>query len=131
MDKQPFKEAKAFSGFSVNNIARAKQFYGETLEMVVREEQGMLNLHLGSGADVLIYPKDDHKPAAFTILNFPVSDVEECVEQLNKKGIQFEQYSGELRTDEKGIYRGDGHTMAWFKDPDGNILSILETKNAA
>lgn len=131
MDSQAFKNAKAFSGFSVNNLSRAKTFYGETLGLQVEEENGMLNLHLGSGADVLIYPKDDHQPATFTILNFPVSSVEECVEDLGQKGITFEQYSGAIKTDEKGIHREPGYTLAWFKDPDGNILSLIETKRAA
>lgn len=131
MDKQSFKKAKAFSGFSVNNLARAKEFYAETLGLEVREEEGMLNLHLGSGADVLIYPKDDHRPASFTVLNFPVKNVEECVEDLNNNGVRFEQYSGELKTDEKGIHRSNGWVMAWFKDPDGNIISLLESDKAA
>jgi predicted enzyme related to lactoylglutathione lyase len=123
-----FKDAKAFSGFSVNDIPRAKEFYGQTLGLEVSEEYGMLTLHLATGGKVLIYPKDNHAPATFTILNFPVESVEQAVDDLTKAGVRFEIYDqGDFRTDEKGIFRGEGPTIAWFTDPAGNILSVLET----
>jgi catechol 2,3-dioxygenase-like lactoylglutathione lyase family enzyme len=121
-----FKDTQAFSGFSVNDIPRAKQFYAETLGLNVSEEHGMLQLKLATGATVLVYPKENHEPASFTILNFPVPDVEEAVDRLTQAGVPFEHYEGELATDEKGIFRGEGPTIAWFRDPAGNILSVLE-----
>jgi len=122
-----FKETQAFSGFSVNDIPRAKQFYAETLGLNVSEEYGMLQLQLATGATVLVYPKENHEPASFTILNFPVADVEEAVDRLTEAGVPFEHYDeGELQTDEKGIFRGEGPTIAWFRDPAGNILSVLD-----
>jgi predicted enzyme related to lactoylglutathione lyase len=121
-----FKDTHAFSGFSVNDIPRAKQFYGETLGLNVSEEYGMLQLQLATGATVLVYPKENHEPASFTILNFPVADVDEAVDRLTEAGVKFEHYEGELQTDEKGIMRGNGPTIAWFTDPAGNILSVLE-----
>ena len=122
-----FNDTQAFSGFSVNDIPRAKQFYGETLGLNVTEENGMLMLHLAGGGTVLVYPKENHEPATFTILNFPVPDVEETVDRLTQAGVPFEHYEGgDLQTDEKGIMRGEGPTIAWFKDPAGNILSVLD-----
>lgn len=121
-----FKDTKAFSSFSVDDVPRAKRFYGETLGLNVSEEMGGLGLHLGGGGEVFVYPKDDHTAASFTVLNFPVEGIDEAVEQLTKAGVRFEQYEGELETDEKGIFRGEGPTIAWFKDPAGNILSVLE-----
>ena len=122
-----FNDTQAFSGFSVNDIPRAKQFYGETLGLNVTEENGMLVLHLAGGGTVLVYPKENHEPATFTILNFPVPDVEETVDRLTQAGVPFEHYEGgDLQTDEKGIMRGEGPTIAWFKDPAGNILSVLD-----
>ena len=121
-----FKDTKAFSGFSVNDIQKAKEFYGETLGLEVSETHGLLSLHLAGGATILVYPKPNHIPATFTILNFPVADIEEAVDQLSKKGVRFERYEGELKTDEKGMFRGSGPLIAWFKDPAGNILSVLE-----
>jgi len=121
-----FKDTKAFSGFSVDDIPRAKQFYGETLGLNVTEEHGMLMLHLAGGATVLAYPKGNHEPASFTILNFPVPDVEEAVDRLTEAGVPFEHYEGDIGTDEKGIFRGEGPTIAWFRDPAGNILSVLD-----
>jgi catechol 2,3-dioxygenase-like lactoylglutathione lyase family enzyme len=120
------EKSKAFSGFSVNDIAKAKQFYRGTLGLEVSESNGLLHLHLGSGTQVLVYPKPNHTPATFTILNFPVDDIEEAVDRLSKTGVRFERYEGELKTDEKGIFRGGGPLIAWFKDPAGNILSVLE-----
>lgn len=121
-----FKDTKAFSGFSVNDIQKAKEFYGKTLGLEVSESHGLLNLHLAGGATVLIYPKPNHTPATFTILNFPVGNIEEAVDELTKKGVRFERYEGDLKTDEKGVFRGGGPLIAWFKDPAGNILSVLE-----
>jgi catechol 2,3-dioxygenase-like lactoylglutathione lyase family enzyme len=126
-----FKDTKAFSTFSVDDVPRAKQFYGETLGLNVSDEMGGLGLHLGGGGEVFVYPKDDHTPAAFTILNFPVENVDQAVDELTEAGVRFEQYEGELQTDEKGIHRGEGPTIAWFKDPAGNILSVLEMEGAA
>jgi predicted enzyme related to lactoylglutathione lyase len=119
-------DGHAFSGFSVNNIAKAKKFYGETLGLEVSEANGLLKLHLGGATKLLIYPKPNHVPATFTILNFPVKDIEAAVSQLSKSGVRFEHYEGELKTDEQGIFRGGGPLIAWFKDPAGNILSVLE-----
>lgn len=122
-----FKDAKAFSGFAVNDIQQAKQFYGETLGLEVSEANGMLTLHLATGGTVLIYPKPQHTPATYTILNFPVADVERAVDELTARGVRFEHYNqGDLVTDEKGIVRGGGPTIAWFTDPAGNILAVLE-----
>ena len=120
------KDSKAFSGFSVDDIAKAKAFYGETLGLDVSEEHGMLDLHLAGGVEVLVYPKPSHEPATFTILNFPVDDIEKTVDRLSERGVRFEQYEGEIETDERGIFRGEGPLIAWFKDPAGNILSVLE-----
>jgi catechol 2,3-dioxygenase-like lactoylglutathione lyase family enzyme len=121
------KDSKAFSGFSVNDIPKAKKFYGETLGLEVSESNGLLTLRLAGGASVLIYPKPNHTPATFTILNFPVDSVDEAVDRLTKRGVRFEIYNQpELKTDERGIFRNGGPTIAWFKDPAGNILSVLE-----
>jgi predicted enzyme related to lactoylglutathione lyase len=122
---------KAFSGFSVDDLAKAKAFYGETLGVQMKEEKGMgLNLQL-EGTSVFIYPKDDHQPATYTVLNFIVDDIDQAVEELAGKGIKFEQYnSDQIPQDEKGICRGIkvgmGPDIAWFKDPAGNILSVLQ-----
>ena len=121
------KDSKAFSGFSTGDISKAKEFYGETLGLDVSEEHGLLTLHLAAGNNVLIYPKPKHVPAAFTVLNFPVPDVDRAVEELTKRGVRFEIYDlPDLKTDKKGIMRGNGPTIAWFKDPAGNILSVLD-----
>jgi catechol 2,3-dioxygenase-like lactoylglutathione lyase family enzyme len=121
-----FQKSKAFSGFSVDDLAAAKAFYGDTLGVDLEETNGMLNLHLGGGGVVLIYPKPNHTPATFTVLNFPVDDVERAVDELTAKGVQFEHYEGEMATDAKGIMRGQGPLIAWFKDPAGNIVSVLQ-----
>lgn len=120
------KHSKAFSGFSVDDIAKAKAFYAGPLGLEVSESHGMLKLHLAGGATVLIYAKPNHTPATYTILNFPVANVEEAVDRLTKSGVRFERYEGDLKTDSKGIFRGRGPLIAWFKDPAGNILSVLE-----
>lgn len=122
-----FKNTKAFSGFSVNDLQQAEAFYGQTLGLeITQEEMGVLTLHISGGTSILIYPKPDHTPATFTVLNFPVDDVEKAVDELTKRGVVFEHYEGDIQTDEKGIARGQGPTMAWFTDPAGNILSVLE-----
>ena len=121
------KESKAFSGFSANDIPKAKDFYGQTLGLEVSEDHGLLTLHLAGGHKVLVYPKPNHVPATFTVLNFPVKNVDQAVDELKKRGVRFEIYNlPDLKTDEKGIMRGKGPTIAWFKDPAGNILSVLE-----
>lgn len=122
-----FRANKAFSGFSVDDIAKAKAFYGDVLGMNVSETGGgMLSLEIGNGGHVLIYPKPNHEPATYTTLNLPVDDVEKAVDQLTAAGVQFEHYEGEMQTDEKGIMRGQGPLIAWFKDPAGNILSVIQ-----
>jgi catechol 2,3-dioxygenase-like lactoylglutathione lyase family enzyme len=120
-----FTNTKAFSGFAVDDVAKAKQFYGETLGIEVSEEHGILTLHLAGDRPTIVYPKPDHVPATFTILNFPVDDVEAAVDQLTARGVEFERYEG-MPQDEKGIMRGNGPDIAWFKDPAGNVLSVLK-----
>jgi catechol 2,3-dioxygenase-like lactoylglutathione lyase family enzyme len=121
------KNSKAFSGFSANDTAKAKEFYAGTLGLDVSESHGILTLRLAGGNNVIIYPKPNHVPAAFTVLNFPVDDVDLAVDELKKRGVRFEQYNlPDLKTDEKEIMRGNGPTIAWFKDPAGNILSVIE-----
>ena len=121
------EKSKAFSGFAAGDIDKVKEFYGKTLGLKVTEEHGLLTLHLAGGNNVLIYPKPDYVPATFTVLNFPVDDVGQAVDELTRHGVRFEKYNGpEIKTDEKGIMRGNGPTIAWFKDPAGNILSVLE-----
>jgi predicted enzyme related to lactoylglutathione lyase len=123
-----FKDSKAFSGYSSNDIPGSKRFYGETLGLNVSDEMDGLALHLAGGGEVFIYPKDNHVPATFTVLNFPVDDVDQAVDRLTAAGVTFERYEG-IDQDEKGIFRGGegkGPTIAWFTDPAGNILSVLE-----
>jgi catechol 2,3-dioxygenase-like lactoylglutathione lyase family enzyme len=123
------RDSNAFSGFSVDDTQKAKEFYGRTLGLEVSESYGLLKLHLAGGTKILIYPKPNHTPATFTILNFPVNNVDEAVDKLTKRGVRFEVYDEpNLKTDEKGVFRGGGPTIAWFKDPAGNILSVLEEK---
>ena len=121
------RDSKAFSGFSANDIGKAKEFYGSTLGLKVSESHGLLTLHLAGGNNVLIYPKPNHTPATFTVLNFPVDNVDQAADELSKRGVRFEIYDRpEIKTDKNGIMRGDGPTIAWFKDPAGNILSVIE-----
>jgi len=125
-----FRETKAFSGFSVDNLAKAKQFYGEILGIDVSEveEMPVLNLHISGSNNILIYEKPNHEPASYTVLNFPVSDIEAAVKELKNLGVAFESYDYPgLKTDEDNISRGDGPLIAWFKDPAGNILSVINT----
>ena len=119
-----FGNTKAFSGFSVDDIPKARQFYGETLGLKVTEEHGLLTLHIAGDRPTLVYPKENHEPASFTILNFPVDDVDAAVDALTERGVTFERYDG-FPQDEKGIMRGEGPDIAWFKDPAGNVLSVL------
>jgi predicted enzyme related to lactoylglutathione lyase len=122
-----FKDTKAFSGFSVNDLPEAKEFYSQVLGLDVSEANGLLELHIAGGTKILIYPKENHTPATFTILNFPVANIEQIVDDLARRGVHFEIYNeGGLVTNEKGIARGGGPKIAWFKDPAGNILSVLE-----
>lgn len=125
-----FKDTKAFSGFSVNNLDEAKKFYNETLGIMITEEHGMFTLQLATGGEVLVYAKDaGHVPATYTILNFPVDDIDKAADELIAKGVTFEIYEG-THQDEKGIARGKaanmGPDIAWFKDPAGNVLSVLQ-----
>jgi predicted enzyme related to lactoylglutathione lyase len=115
--------ARAFSGFSVDDIAKAKQFYGETLGVNVTEQNGMLELHTAGDRDTLIYPKQGHTPASFTILNFVVDDIDTAVDELTARGVVFEKYDF---VDDKGINRRGGPPIAWFTDPAGNILSVIQ-----
>jgi predicted enzyme related to lactoylglutathione lyase len=124
-----FTTEGAFSGFSVDDIDTARRFYGEVLGLDVEtNEMGFLSLHLASGADVLIYGKDDHEPASFTVLNFPVDDIDAAVDDLNARGVVTKIYSDdEFPSDHRGVVRGEGGPpIAWFKDPAGNVLSVLQ-----
>jgi catechol 2,3-dioxygenase-like lactoylglutathione lyase family enzyme len=121
-----FGDTKAFSGFSVDDVAKAREFYSGTLGLDAEESDGLLELKLGTGAVVMAYPKDNHEPASFTILNFPVDDVDAAVDELTGRGVTFEHYEG-FPQDDKGIMRGHGPDIAWFKDPAGNILSVLKS----
>lgn len=127
------KHSKAFSGFSVNDIPEAKNFYAAVLGLDVKDNpMGLIELHLEGGNHIIIYPKPDHVPATFTVLNFPVEDIDKAADELIGKGIRFEQYDEPIKTDEKGICRGGGKgpNIAWFKDPAGNILSLIEDKKS-
>jgi predicted enzyme related to lactoylglutathione lyase len=121
------KDTKAFSGYSVNDIEAAKRFYGETLGLDLTENAAGLGLELAGGQRVFMYPKDDHEPATFTVLNFQAEDVEATVDALTERGVQFERYEGTpIETDEKGVFRGEGPLIAWFKDPAGNVISVID-----
>jgi predicted enzyme related to lactoylglutathione lyase len=123
-----FANAKATNGFAVDDVEAAKRFYGETLEIGIAElskEFGLISLQLPEGRDTLVYEKDDFVPATYTILNFEVADVDAAVDELASKGVAFERYDG-FEQDEKGIARGPGPSIAWFKDPAGNVLSVLQ-----
>mgnify|MGYP001041603337 CR=1 FL=1 len=121
-------DAKAFSGFAVDDLQKAKAFYEGTLGLkttVLDEENGLLTLHLAGGRDTLVYAKPDFVPATYTILNFEVDDVDGTVEELTARGVEFERYDN-FEQDEKGIARGPGPSIAWFTDPAGNIMSVLQ-----
>ncbi|HSI29925.1 MAG TPA: VOC family protein [Miltoncostaeaceae bacterium] len=126
-----FRDTRAFSGFAVPDTDAAKDFYGGTLGLEVTEEDDVLALHIAGGRPVLIYPKPDHEPATYTILNFPVEDIDRAVDDLAAAGVEFESYTGELETDEKGVFRKAGPPIAWFRDPAGNILAVLEDPDQA
>ena len=122
-----FAATKAFGTFAVDDLAAARKFYGETLGLQVSEEDGPLVLHLAGDQRILVYPKPDHTPASFTILNFPVDDIDQAVDELIVRGVPIQRYEG-LQTDSdgRGIYRGRGHLIAWFTDPAGNVLSVIQ-----
>jgi len=125
------QNSKAFSSFAVNDIQKAKDFYGKTLGLTVKDNpMGVLEIQISGSSNLLIYPKPNHEPATFTVLNFPVDNIEDAVNTLIEKGVAFEQYDEQyLKTDAKGISRDNGGpSIAWFKDPAGNILSVIETK---
>ena len=123
-----FKDTKAFSSFSVNDLQKAKEFYQQVLGIEVKDRSDMdlLELHIKGGNRILIYPKPDHTPATFTVLNFPVQNIDETVDKLTLLGIRFLQYEGAIKTNDKGIFQAGGHSIAWFEDPAGNILSVLQ-----
>jgi catechol 2,3-dioxygenase-like lactoylglutathione lyase family enzyme len=122
-----FGKAKAFSGFSVDDVAAAKRFYGDTLGLDVTEDHGMLQVHLATGGTVLVYPKPNHEPASFTILNFPVDDVGKAVGDLKAQGVRFQTYdSPGYKTDDDDVMRGAGPEIAWFTDRAGNVLSVIQ-----
>ena len=122
-----FEHTKAFSGFSVDDLQKAREFYGEALGLKTSEQYGLMTLLLAGDRPTLVYPKADHTPATYTILNFPVDDIDKAVDELAARGLRFERYDG-LDQDEKGIARGEGPYIAWFKDPAGNVLSVLQEK---
>jgi catechol 2,3-dioxygenase-like lactoylglutathione lyase family enzyme len=121
------ENSKAFSGFAVSDLEATKKFYGETLGLGVSEHNGLLSLHLAGGRDVLIYPKPNHVPATYTILNFPVDDIDAAADELIERGVTFQRYDG-IEQDEKGIARSGGPYIAWFTDPAGNVLSVLQDR---
>lgn len=122
-----FADTKAFSGFAVDDLEAARKFYGQTLGLKTSEQYGLLTLHLAGGRDTLVYPKADHTPATYTILNFQVNDIEAAVDELTRGGVEFERYDG-MDQDDRGINRGGGPYIAWFKDPAGNILAVLQER---
>lgn len=120
------RDSQAFSGFSVDDVPTAAAFYSDVLGLRVSQDHGMLTLHLAGGRDTLVYPKPDHVPASFTVLNFPVPDVEAAVDELTSRGVVFERYEGTPgETDAKGVFRKGGPLIAWFTDPAGNVLSVI------
>ena len=122
-----FANTTAFSGFAVDDLEAAKKFYGETLGLRTSEHHGLLTLHLAGDRDTLVYPKPDHVPASYTILNFQVDDIDAAVDELVRRGIPMERYEG-MGQDDKGINRAGGPYIAWFKDPAGNILAVLQER---
>ena len=122
-----FADTSASSGFAVPEVGAARHFYGETLDIRTSEEHGLMTLHLAGGRDTIVYPKPDHQPAAYTILNFVVDDIDGAVDELVRRGVTIERYDG-FKQDEKGIFREEGPYIAWFKDPAGNILAVLQQR---
>jgi catechol 2,3-dioxygenase-like lactoylglutathione lyase family enzyme len=120
-----FADTKAFSGFAVDDLDKAREFYGGTLGLRVSGGDSDLTLHLAGGRDTFVYPKPDHTPATYTILNFPVDDIDRAVDELTARGVRFERYEG-FDQDEKGIMRDQGPPIAWFTDPAGNVLSVIQ-----
>jgi predicted enzyme related to lactoylglutathione lyase len=123
-----FANTKAYSGFAVDDLRQAREFYGETLGLetsVISGQNGVMTLHLAGDRGTLVYQKPDYTPATYTILNFPVDDIDKAVDELAARGVHFERYDG-FEQDEKGISRGEGPYIAWFKDPAGNVLSVLQ-----
>ena len=120
-----FTNTEAFSGFAVDDVDKAREFYGETLGLEVAEENGLLTLQIAGDRPTLVYPRAGHVPAEYTILNFPVDDIEQAVDDLAARGVQFERYEG-FDQDERAIMRGGGPPIAWFKDPAGNVLSVIQ-----
>ncbi|MFG2003658.1 VOC family protein [Spirillospora sp. NPDC048911] len=120
-----FRDTKAFSGFSVNDLDAAKKFYGEILGLDVTEQPPGLTLDIAGGRPVIVYPKPNHAPATFTVLNFPVDDIDSAVDELARRGVEFLRYEG-MPQDERGIFRAEGPPIAWFTDPAGNVLSVLQ-----
>src|SRR5262245_18881891 len=121
-----FKNSKAFGSFSVNDLQKAKDFYGRTLGLEVSQGPEGLDLQIGGGNHIFIYPKPNHTPASFTILNFPVQNINETIDMLTRSGVRFEHYDNAIKTNEKGIFRYSDVQLAWFKDPSGNILSVIQ-----
>jgi catechol 2,3-dioxygenase-like lactoylglutathione lyase family enzyme len=125
-----FADTKAYSGFAVDDLQKARAFYGDTLGLkntVLDEENGLMMLHLAGGRDTLVYQRPGFTPATYTILNFEVDDIDRAVDELAARGVRFERYDG-MEQDEKGIARNGGPNIAWFKDPAGNILSVLQER---
>jgi predicted enzyme related to lactoylglutathione lyase len=122
-----FEDTKAFSGFAVDDIEAARRFYGETLGVRTSEANGLLTLHLAGDRDTIVYPKPGHRPADYTILNFEVQDIDSAVDELAARGVRFERYDG-FDQDERGIFRVGGPYIAWFKDPAGNVLAVLQQR---
>ena len=121
------RDSQAFSGFSVPDTEAARTFYTEALGLEVTEQNGILTLHLGGGHRAIAYPKADHQPAGFTVLNFPVPEVEAAVDELTARGVRFEHYEGTpMETDAKGVFRKGGPLIAWFTDPAGNVMSVIQ-----
>ena len=120
------KDSHGFAGFSVDDIQRAKQFYGDVLGLPVDEnEMGILDIQIGGGSHAIAYPKPNHQPATFTILNFPVDDIDAAVDALTERGVRFERYDG-MEQDDRGVMRAGGPYIAWFTDPAGNVLSVIQ-----
>ncbi|GIG56897.1 glyoxalase [Longispora fulva] len=122
-----FTETRAYSGFAVGDVAQAREFYADILGLRVTEDHGMLTLHLATGGAVVVYPKPGHVPASYTILNFPVDDIDKAVDELVARGVTMERYEG-FSQDDRGVMRGHGPDIAWFTDPAGNVLSVIGTR---
>jgi catechol 2,3-dioxygenase-like lactoylglutathione lyase family enzyme len=122
-----FADTKAYSGLAVKDLGEARRFYGETLGLRLSEEHDQIWLHLAGGRDTLVYEQPDSTPASYTALNFEVDDIDDAVDALTARGVRFERYDG-MDQDDKGVFRGDGPFIAWFKDPSGNVLSVLQER---